>query len=321
MTGGEREHRLTVEKSDAGERLDAYLAAALPDQSRSYIRKLIEDGRVKKAVRDSSGAETVSEKPLKASAKVAEGDTFLVELPEPETLAVEPEEMPLEIVYEDDDLLIVNKPKGLSVHPGAGHPDHTLVNGLLAHCGDSLSGINGVLRPGIVHRIDKDTSGLLIVCKNDFSHRAIAEQLAVHSIRRIYYGITTGTPPEEEGTVDKPVGRHPVDRKKMAAGVANGKRAVTHYRVKERFRGYALCEFQLETGRTHQIRVHMASIGHPLLGDTVYGAKKPPFKAEGQALHAAVIGFTHPRNGKYLEFYAPLPKYFEDLLTILRKFQ
>ena len=321
MTGGEREQRFTVEKSDAGKRLDAYLAEALPDQSRSYIRKLIGDGRVKKAVRDSSGADVLSEKPLKASAKVTDGDTFLVELPEPENLAVEPEEMPLEIVYEDEDLLIVNKPKGLSVHPGAGHPDHTLVNGLLAHCGDSLSGINGVLRPGIVHRIDKDTSGLLIVCKNDLSHRAIAEQLAVHSIRRIYYGITTGTPPEEEGTVDKPVGRHPVDRKKMAAGVANGKRAVTHYRVKERFRGYALCEFQLETGRTHQIRVHMASIGHPLLGDTVYGAKKPPFKADGQALHAAVIGFTHPRTGKYLEFYAPLPKYFEDLLTILRKIQ
>ena len=304
-----------MDNAQAGKRLDAFLSASLPDLSRSYIKKLLEDGHLSLLARDGSTTGAV----LKASRKTAEGETYCLSVPEAQELSVIPQEMPLEIVYEDDDLLIVNKPKGLSVHPGAGHPDGTLVNGLLAHCGDSLSGINGVLRPGIVHRIDKDTSGLLIVCKNDMAHRSIAEQLAVHSIKRVYYGITTGTPSPEEGTVNSPIGRHPVDRKKMASGVTNGKRAVTHYHVEEKFRGYALCTFRLETGRTHQIRVHMASIGHPLLGDTVYGAKKPPFPTEGQTLHAAVIGFRHPRTDEYLEFCAPLPTYFEKLLLLLRK--
>ena len=306
---------LYVGEESAGERLDAFLAVSSPQLSRSYLKKLLDEGKVSLITEDSE----TSVSRLKASRKVSAGETYCLTVPKPEELSVTAQEMPLEIVYEDEDLLIVNKPKGLSVHPGAGHPDGTLVNGLLAHCGDSLSGINGVLRPGIVHRIDKDTSGLLIVCKNDMAHRSIAEQLAVHSIKRVYYGVTTGTPSPEDGTINSPVGRHPVDRKKMAAGVTDGKRAVTHYHVEERFRGYSLCTFRLETGRTHQIRVHMASIGHPLLGDTVYGAKKPPFKTEGQTLHAAVIGFQHPRSGKYLEFCAPLPTYFENLLLLLRK--
>lgn len=304
-----------VDAEHAGERLDAFLSASLPDLSRSYLKKLLEEGRL--SLTDENGAE--SDVRLKVSRKVTEGERYVLVVPEAEELQVVPQEIPLDIVYEDEDLLIVNKPKGLSVHPGPGHPDGTLVNALLAHCGDSLSGINGVLRPGIVHRIDKDTSGLLIVCKNDMAHRSVAEQLAVHSIRRVYYGITTGTPSPESGTVDAPIGRHPADRKKMAAGVSGGKRAVTHYHVEERFRGFALCTFQLETGRTHQIRVHMAKIGHPLLGDTVYGAKKPPFPTEGQMLHAAVIGFRHPRTEQYIEFCAPLPTYFEKMLLLLRK--
>ena len=302
---------LIVPEAYAGKRLDAALAAFLPDLSRSYLQKLIDDGQV-------TFPQDQTVRKVKASMKLSPGEEIVLTLPPPEELSVVPEKMDLEIVYEDQDLLIVNKPKGLSVHPGAGHPDHTLVNGLLAHCGGSLSGINGVLRPGIVHRIDMDTSGLLIVCKNDMAHRSIADQLAVHSIRRIYYGITQGVLKENEGTIDAPVGRHPTDRKKMAAGVANGKRAVTHYKVLETFRGYALCSFQLETGRTHQIRVHMASIGHPLLGDTVYGSGKSPFHTQGQTLHAAVIGFRHPATDEYMEFCAPLPKYFEDLLFKLR---
>ena len=319
MTDNERK-TISVDAEHSGMRLDAFLSACLPDLSRSYLKKLLDEGKVTlKGSEEGSDADKKASKKRKASSRVSEGECYTLEIPKAQELDVIPQEMSLAIVYEDEDLLVVNKPKGLSVHPGAGHPDGTLVNGLLAHCGDTLSGINGVLRPGIVHRIDKDTSGLLIVCKNDAAHRSIAEQLAVHSIRRIYYGITTGTPSPETGTIDSPVGRHPVDRKKMAAGVSGGKRAVTHYHVEERFRGYALCSFQLETGRTHQIRVHMASVGHPLLGDTVYGAKKPPFSTDGQTLHAAVIGFRHPRTNEYLEFCAPLPNYFEKLLLLLRK--
>ena len=241
-------------------------------------------------------------------------------LPEPEELNVEPENIPLDILYEDDDLLVVNKPKGMVVHPAAGHSSGTLVNAVLYHCRGNLSGINGVLRPGIVHRIDMDTTGALVICKSDFAHQSLAEQLSVHSITRKYRAIVHGNLKEDEGTVRGAIGRHPTDRKKMAINERNGKPAVTHYRVLERFGNYTYIECQLETGRTHQIRVHMASIGHPLLGDAVYGPKKCPVKnLQGQTLHAMVLGFIHPRTGAYMEFEAPLPEYFEKLLRKLEQ--
>ena len=240
---------------------------------------------------------------------------FLPEAVEPEIL---PEEIPLDILYEDDDLLVVNKPKGMVVHPAAGHYSHTLVNAVLFHCKGQLSGINGVLRPGIVHRIDKDTTGSVLVCKNDASHRSIAQQLKDHSIVRRYRAIVCGNLQEEEGTIDAPIGRDPGDRKKMAINRKNGKEAVTHYRILQRFTGYTYIECRLETGRTHQIRVHMASLGHPLLGDAVYGPKKCPFPSlEGQTLHAMILGFVQPTTGEYIETCAPLPDYFEHLLRIL----
>ena len=241
-------------------------------------------------------------------------------LPEPEELNVEPENIPLDILYEDDDLLVVNKPKGMVVHPAAGHSSGTLVNAVLYHCRGNLSGINGVLRPGIVHRIDMDTTGALVICKSDFAHQSLAEQLSVHSITRKYRAIVHGNLKEDEGTVRGANGRHPTDRKKMAINERNGKPAVTHYRVLERFGNYTYIECQLETGRTHQIRVHMASIGHPLLGDAVYGPKKCPVKnLQGQTLHAMVLGFIHPRTGAYMEFEAPIPEYFSNLLLQFRK--
>ena len=241
-------------------------------------------------------------------------------LPEPEELNVEPEHIPLDILYEDDDRLVVNKPKGMVVHPAAGHSSGTLVNAVLYHCRGNLSGINGVLRPGIVHRIDMDTTGALVICKSDFAHQSLAEQLSVHSITRKYRAIVHGNLKEDEGTVRGAIGRHPTDRKKMAINERNGKPAVTHYRVLERFGNYTYIECQLETGRTHQIRVHMASIGHPLLGDAVYGPKKCPVKnLQGQTLHAMVLGFIHPRTGAYMEFEAPLPEYFSNLLLQFRK--
>ena len=237
-----------------------------------------------------------------------------------EELNVEPENIPLDILYEDDDLLVVNKPKGMVVHPAAGHSSGTLVNAVLYHCRGNLSGINGVLRPGIVHRIDMDTTGALVICKSDFAHQSLAEQLSVHSITRKYRAIVHGNLKEDEGTVRGAIGRHPTDRKKMAINERNGKPAVTHYRVLERFGNYTYIECQLETGRTHQIRVHMASIGHPLLGDAVYGPKKCPVKnLQGQTLHAMVLGFIHPRTGAYMEFEAPLPEYFSNLLLQFRK--
>ena len=241
-------------------------------------------------------------------------------LPEPEELNVDPENIPLDILYEDDDLLVVNKPKGMVVHPAAGHSSGTLVNAVLYHCRGNLSGINGVLRPGIVHRIDMDTTGALVICKSDFAHQSLAEQLSVHSITRKYRAIVHGNLKEDEGTVRGAIGRHPTDRKKMAINERNGKPAVTHYRVLERLGNYTYIECQLETGRTHQIRVHMASIGHPLLGDAVYGPKKCPVKnLQGQTLHAMVLGFIHPRTGAYMEFEAPLPEYFSNLLLQFRK--
>lgn len=240
-------------------------------------------------------------------------------LPEPEELNVEPENIPLDILYEDDDLLVVNKPKGMVVHPAAGHSSGTLVNAVLYHCRGNLSGINGVLRPGIVHRIDMDTTGALVICKSDFAHQSLAEQLSVHSITRKYRAIVHGNLKEDEGTVRGAIGRHPTDRKKMAINERNGKPAVTHYRVLERFGNYTYIECQLETGRTHQIRVHMASIGHPLLGDAVMAEEMPGEKPAGTDAHAMVLGFIHPRTGAYMEFEAPLPEYFSNLLLQFRK--
>ena len=301
-----------IELTAAGEglpmRIDRYLSEQLPDFSRSYLQKLLKEQGV-----------TVQEKAVKANYKVQEGDYIVLEIPEEQELTAEPENIPLEILYEDDDVLIVNKPKGMVVHPAAGHNTGTLVNAVLYHCRDQLSGINGVLRPGIVHRIDMDTTGALAVCKNDAAHQSLAAQLAVHSITRRYRAIVHGGFREDTGTVTGDIGRHPVDRKKMAVGVKNGKPAVTHYRVLERFGSFTYIECELETGRTHQIRAHMAHIGHPLLGDAVYGPAKCPFPGlQGQCLHAMVLGFIHPSTGEYLEVTAPLPEYFEALLTKLR---
>ena len=300
-------YTLTTELCDEGLRLDRFLSEELEDHSRSFLQKLIKEGLV-----------TVDGKPVKANYRLSAGQQVSVQVREPEEVNIEPQEMPLDILYEDGDVCIVNKPKGMVVHPAAGHYRDTLVNGIMYHCQDSLSGINGSLRPGIVHRIDKDTTGALIICKNDKAHSCIAEQLKEHSITRRYRAIIIGNLSEDEGTVDAPIGRHPTQRKKMAVNRNNGKRAVTHYRVLARFRGYTYIECRLETGRTHQIRVHMASIGHPLLGDTVYGPAKQAYPSlEGQTLHAMVIGFVHPTTGAYMEFEAPLPAYFAELLQKL----
>lgn len=288
-------------------RLDKYLAEQFPEQTRSYLQKLIKEGQV-----------MVNGKTVKSGYQLSKGDEVSVTIPEPKELDVEPQKMDLDIVYEDEDVILINKPKGMVVHPAPGHTTDTLVNGLLYHCKDNLSGINGVARPGIVHRIDRDTTGILIVCKNDMSHNSIAAQLKEHSINRRYRALVHGNLKEDTGTVEGPIGRHPVDRKKMAINERNGKPAVTHYTVLERFGNYTLIECKLETGRTHQIRVHMTSIGHPLVGDEVYGPAKCPFKLQGQCLHAMVLGFVHPRIGEYMEFSADLPEYFEDLLKKLR---
>ena len=298
---------LQADETYMDERLDKFLSAMLPDQSRSYLQKIIKDGNV-----------LVNGEPKKSSYRLEDGDEVTADLPELKSPDIEPENIPLDILYEDDSMLMVNKPKGMVVHPSAGHYTGTLVNAVLWHCQGQLSGINGVSRPGIVHRIDKDTTGVLVVCKNDAAHNAVAAQLKEHSITRKYRAIVHGVIKEDEGTVDAPIGRHPTERKKMASGVKNGKRAVTHYRVLERFQGYTYVECQLETGRTHQIRVHMASIHHPLLGDTVYGPAKDSHHLEGQTLHAMVLGLIHPVTGEYLEVEAPLPEYFENLLKKFR---
>lgn len=290
------------------ERIDRYLAERCPDFSRSYLQKLLKEQAV-----------SVNGKAVKANYKVQSRDRIILEIPEAEKADILPEDIPLDILYEDDYLLVVNKPKGMVVHPSAGHMEGTLVNAVMAHCGDHLSGINGVLRPGIVHRIDKDTTGALLVCKDDAVHRDLAEQLKEHSIKRRYRAVVWGNLKEDQGTVEGPIGRHPIDRKKMAVNYKNGKDAVTHYQVLERFGQYTYIECRLETGRTHQIRVHMASIGHPLLGDSVYGPSKNPWKLQGQTLHAMVLGFRHPVRGEYMEFTAPLPEYFSELLDKLRK--
>lgn len=295
-----------VEPEHEGLRLDVFLNKMEEAQSRSAIQRQIKEGGV-----------TVNGMAVKASYCVCAGDEIVFKPQEPVEVTIVAEDIPLDILYEDDDLMVVNKPKGMVVHPAPGHSSGTLVNAVMFHCKDSLSGINGELRPGIVHRIDRDTTGSLIVCKNDVTHHHIAEQIKEHSINRIYRGIVLGNVSDDEGCIHAPIGRHPVERKKMAINERNGKDAITHYRVLERFDKYTYMEFKLETGRTHQIRVHMASVGHPLLGDEVYGPQKCPFHLEGQTLHAAVIGFIHPRNGKYIEVEAPLPEYFQHLLQIL----
>lgn len=288
-------------------RIDRFLGRRLEQVSRSYLQKLVRDGAI-----------LVNGKPVKSSYKVENGDRIRLEIPDAVEPEIEAEPMDLDILYEDSDIILINKPKGMVVHPAAGHYSGTLVNGLMAHCRNELSGINGVMRPGIVHRIDMDTTGVLIVCKNDRAHNAVAEQLKVHSITRKYYAIVHGLLKEDTGTINAPIGRHPVDRKKMSINEKNGKEAVTHYRVLRRFRRFTFVECQLETGRTHQIRVHMASIGHPLLGDQVYGPSKVPFSGlQGQTLHAGVLGIIHPSTGEYMEFTAPLPEYFEALLKKL----
>ena len=298
----------TVTGEGEASRLDAFLSAQLDGLSRSHIQKILKGGGV-----------LVNGRPEKSSYRVAPGDQVELEVPEPEEPEILAEEMDLDILYEDRDIILINKPKGMVVHPAAGHYSGTLVNGLMAHCREDLSGINGVLRPGIVHRIDMDTTGVLIACKNDFAHAGIAQQLKVHSITRKYYAIVHGVIREEEGTVNAPIGRHPTDRKKMSINTKNGREAVTHYRVLQRFEKFTYVECQLETGRTHQIRVHMASIHHPLLGDTVYGPAKCPVSGlQGQTLHAGVLGFIQPRTGEYMEFSAPLPEYFQELLKKLK---
>lgn len=295
-----------ITENEDGERIDKCLAMLIDSLSRSYIQRLIKDEAVR-----------VNGSPVKGSYRVKQEDQLEFELPEAVEPDIEPEDIPLDILYEDKDVIVVNKPKGMVVHPAAGHYSGTLVNALMFHCGKELSGINGCMRPGIVHRIDMDTTGSVIACKNDMAHNCIAEQLKEHSLTRRYVAICHGVLREDKGTIDRPIGRHPTERKKMAVNERNGKRAVTHYKVLQRFRDYTYIECRLETGRTHQIRVHMASIGHPLLGDEVYSNRKSPYKLQGQTLHAKILGFRHPSTGEYIETEAPLPEYFEHLLKVL----
>lgn len=298
-----------VLSEDADSRIDRYLAQQMPDQSRSFLQKLIREEQI-----------TVNGRPVKANYRLQPEDQVLVIVPDPQLPDILPENIPLDILYEDSDVLVINKPKGMVVHPAAGHYTNTVVNAVMYHCQGNLSGINGVMRPGIVHRIDRDTTGAIVICKNDQAHQSLAQQLKEHSITRSYRAIVWNNLKEDEGTVDRPIGRHPVDRKKMAVNEKNGKTAVTHYRVLERFGRFTYIECRLETGRTHQIRVHMASIGHPLLGDDVYGPSgKQPFRLQGQCLHAMTLGFLHPSTGEYVEFEAPLPEYFTQLLKNFRK--
>jgi 23S rRNA pseudouridine1911/1915/1917 synthase len=295
-----------VESNDVGKRIDVFLSEKIEDMSRSRIQKLIEDNKIK-----------VNAKEIKSNYKIKNGDEITVEVPKPIMLQIQAEDIDIDILYEDDDIVVVNKPQGMVVHPAAGNYTGTLVNALLKKC-RTLSSINGVIRPGIVHRIDKDTSGVLVVAKNDYAHQHLAEQIKEHTVKRVYIALTEGVIKQDQGTIDKPIGRHPIHRKKMAV-IENGKRAVTHFKVLERYKENTLVEARLETGRTHQIRVHMAYIGYPLVGDPVYGFKKQKFNLKGQALHAMVLGFIHPRTGEYMEFSSPLPDYFQNLIEKLRR--
>ena len=299
-------HCFTADIEHEDQRIDRYLTEMLPEQSRSFFQKLIRDGFV-----------MVNHIIVKVNYRLKTGDIIEIDIPDAVPTEIVPENIPLDILYEDDDLLIVNKPKGMVVHPAVGHSTGTLVNAIMYHCQGNLSGINGEIRPGIVHRIDKDTTGSLIICKNDEAHRNIAEQIKEHSVTRRYVGVVAGTFSEESGTVEGAIGRHPNDRKRMTINEKNGKPAVTQYRVLQTLKGASFMEFELETGRTHQIRVHMASISHPLLGDTVYGNSKNPYKLQGQALHARTIGFIHPTTGEYIEVSAPIPEYMTELVRKL----
>lgn len=309
MNEKEQKYEIEIDAEQEGVRIDLVLSSALAETSRSFIQKLFEKEKI------SVNGKVCDSKKY----KVKSGDHVEILIPEPELLAVEAEDIPLDIVYEDDDVLVVNKPKGMVVHPAVGNYNGTLVNAIMFHCGDRLSSINGVIRPGIVHRIDKDTSGLLMIAKNDAAHESLSKQLADHSITRRYRALVYHNFKEEEGTVNAPIGRDPKNRLRQAVTDQNSKHAVTHYRVLERFGAYTLIEAELETGRTHQIRVHMAHLKHPLVGDVVYGPKKHTIKADGQMLHAKVLGFVHPRTGEYMEFDSTLPTYFEDILSRLRK--
>ncbi|MGN0406895.1 MAG: RluA family pseudouridine synthase [Bacteroides sp.] len=301
---------IVADTLDAGSRIDRYMAQEreeLSDLSRSYLQKMIQDGNV-----------LVNGKSIKPNYRLRESDIIDITLPELTEPEITAENIPLDIIFEDDDIIVINKPKGMVVHPAAGHYTGTLVNALMYHCHDKLSGINGVLRPGIVHRIDMNTTGVLVACKNDFAHNSISSQLSVHSITRKYEAIVYNNFNDENGTVDAPIGRSRKDRKKMAIDHENGRRAVTHYHVLKNFSKFSHIECTLETGRTHQIRVHMSSIGHPLLGDDVYCNASSPYKLQGQTLHARVLGFIHPRTNEYVEFEAPIPEYFQHLLNILQ---
>ncbi len=300
------EFRFQITEEMEGERIDKCVSLLTDSLSRSYIQKLIKEEKV-----------LVNDRPVKGSCRVRTDDEVAFFLPEAEAPDICPEDIPLTVLYEDADVIVVDKPKGMVVHPAPGHYSGTLVNALMYRCGKELSGINGCLRPGIVHRIDRDTTGSLIVCKNDRAHRLIAQQLKEHSVGRKYHAICCGVVKEDEGVIDRPIGRHPTERRRMAVNERCGKRAVTHYRVLKRFEKYTYIECELETGRTHQIRVHMASIGHPILGDEVYGARKCPFRLEGQTLHAKTLSFAHPSTGERVEVDAPLPEYFEELLKKL----
>ena len=301
---------LTVTSDQTGKRIDSWLAEQIEGLTRSAAQNLLTDGAVR-----------CNGQSLKKNYKLVGGETIAVTLPELREVDLTPEDIPLDIIYEDADIIVVNKPRGMVVHPAAGNWNGTLVNALMFHCGDSLSGINGEHRPGIVHRIDKDTSGLLVVAKNDTAHQSLAAQIAAHTAHRGYEAIVVGSPRLDEGTVDKPIARHKTDRKKMAI-VEGGREAITHYRVLKRYRGYTHMAFTLETGRTHQIRVHMASIGHPIIGDPVYGLKKDRFSdIGGQCLHASHLTLTHPRTGEKMDFFAPLPAYFTDILDKLERMQ
>ncbi len=299
--------RIELTAVDSGQRIDAWLSRQLPDLTRNAAQRLLTDGQV-----------TKNGSALKKNYKVAAGDVIAVDIPEAQEVELVPQNIPLDVVFEDEDVIVVNKPRGMVVHPAPGHPDGTLVNALLYHCGDSLSGVGGEKRPGIVHRIDKDTSGLLIVAKNDFAHLGLSAQLADRSLSRVYHAVAAGNLREDSGTIDAPIGRHPNDRKKMTVTQLNSRNAVTHWSVIERYRGYTYVRCKLETGRTHQIRVHMAHIGHPLLGDEVYGHAKLPEKGlTGQCLHAKQLQFIHPRTGEQVVLDTELPEYFRDVLKRL----